>query len=101
MIVYIVYNYLGRMNEKIIGFSIAIVLVFSLFKVLEMKYIDRDERALKLFIRDAVYVFLSSLAVLFVYFQFEKNIQEFFCFLTNSKNIVPNTTQIFTDDPGF
>ena len=89
------------MFERIIGFAIAIVLVFTLLKIVEMRYIEREFRSLKLFIRDAVYVFIASLAVLFVYFRFEKNIHEFFCFMTDSKVLVPNSTQVFTDEPSF
>lgn len=89
------------MFERIIGFAVAIVLVFTLLKIVEMRYIEREFRSLKLFIRDAVYVFAASLAVLYLYFRFEKNIHEFFCFITDSKVLVPNTTQVFTDEPGF
>ena len=89
------------MSERGIGFAIAIVLVFTLFKIVEMRYIEREFRSLKFFIRDAVYVLAASLAVLYVYFRFEKNIQEFFCFMTDSKVLVANTTQIFTDEPSF
>jgi len=89
------------MFERTIGFAIAIVLCFTLLKFVEMRYIEREFRSLKLFIRDAVYVFVASLAVLYLYFRFEKNIQEFFCFITDSKVLVPNTTQVFTDEPSF
>lgn len=89
------------MFERIIGFAIAIVLVFTILKIVEMRYIEREFRSLKFFIRDAVYVLVASLAVLYLYFRFEKNIHEFFCFITDSKVLVPNTTQIFTDEPSF
>ena len=89
------------MFERIIGFAIAIVLVFTLFKIVEMRYIEREVRSLKFFIRDAVYVLAASLAVLYLYFRFEKSIHEFFCFMTDSKVLIPNTTQIFTDEPSF
>lgn len=89
------------MLERILGFAIAIVLVFTILKFVEMRYIEREFRSLKLFIRDAVYVLVSSLAVLYLYFRFEKNIHEFYCFMTNSKVLVPNATQVFTDEPTF
>lgn len=87
--------------EKIILFAILITFVFSLLKYVEMTYLDKERRSMKIFVRDAIYVFSSSLAVLYIVFQCEKQLLEFFHFITDSKETSPIITQIFTDDPGF
>ena len=88
--------------EFMIMLAVAVVIVFTGLKFVEMYYIDKDKRALKLYIRDAVYVFVSSFAVLYVYGTYEKTILDFFYFITNTKNISSVTqTPIFTGEPGF
>jgi len=88
--------------EIMIALSVILVIVFTGLKWVEMQYIDKDDRAIKLFIRDAAYIFLSSLTVLYVYTTYEKNVLDFFFFITDTKNIAtPIQTPIFTGEPEF
>lgn len=97
------YFYLGKMTiEIMILLSISIVIVFTGVKFVEMQYIDKNVRPLKLYIRDAVYVFISSIGILYVFGTYEKHVLDFFFFITNTKNIAtPTQTPIFTGEPGF
>lgn len=88
--------------EIMIVLSLLVVLFFTGLKFVEMVYIDKDRRALKLFIRDAVYIFVATGAVLYLFSNYEKHIMDFFFFITNTKNVVPVAqTPIFTGEPGF
>ena len=51
--------------EFMMVLSVLVMIVFTGMKFVETVYIDKEQRALKLYIRDAFYVFLSSLAVLY------------------------------------
>ena len=88
--------------EFMMVLSVLVMIVFTGMKFVETVYIDKEQRALKLYIRDAFYVFLSSLAVLYLYGTYEKPLVDFFFFVTNTKNIAsPIQTLIFTGEPGF
>lgn len=88
--------------ELMIGLALVVVIAFTGFKVVETVYIDKEKRAMKLYIRDALYVFLSAFAVIFLYNTNEKHILDFFYFLTDTKNVaIPEKTPIFVGEPGF
>jgi len=81
--------------------AIITTVLFSLFKFLEMKYLDKQIKPLKVFIRDAFMVFVSSLVGVYVFSLFGDSFQEFFNIVTESKTLNSATTQVFTDVPGF
>jgi hypothetical protein len=87
--------------EKVFLISIIITFVFCLFKFIEMKYLDKDFKPLKIMVRDATYVFISSLCATFIYFTMDGNISDFLNVLTDTKTLNTGATQIFTDEPGF
>lgn len=88
--------------EFMMMLSLSIVVVFTGVKFIEMRYIDKDTRALKMYIRDAVYVFISSISILYLYGTYEKQVLDFFFFITNTQNVgTPILTPIFTGEPGF
>lgn len=66
-----------------------------------MKYLDKEIKPLKFFIRDAVLVFMSSLAGSYIYFQMNGSLTEFIGTITDNKVLNGATTQIFTEAPGF
>jgi len=66
-----------------------------------MKYIDKEMKPMKLFIRDAIIVFISTLLCCYVFFSYDSYITDFFNVVTDSKVINPANTQVFTDVPGF
>ena len=88
------------MEQFLIPAIIATVL-FSFFKFLEMKYLDKQIKPLKTVIRDAFMVFVSTLVAIYVFSLFGSSLQEFFNIVTESKTLNTATTQVFTDIPGF
>jgi len=55
-------------------FSSVISIIYLVFKYLEMKLITKDIKPIKLIIRDALIVFISSISGFFVLSQFENNV---------------------------
>jgi len=66
-----------------------------------MKFIDKEMKPLKMYVRDAIIVMICSLASTFLYFSLDSNVAEFFNVVTDNKVVTPTNTQIFTDEPGF
>jgi len=60
--------------ENIFMFSSVISIIYLVFKYLEMKLITKDIKPIKLIIRDALIVFISSISGFFVLSQFENNV---------------------------
>jgi hypothetical protein len=87
--------------EKVILISILITFLFCLFKFIEMKYLDKDFKPLKIFVRDSIYVLISSFVATFFYYQMDGKITDFLNVLTDTKTLNTGTTEIFTDEPGF
>lgn len=87
--------------EKILIFAISITILFCVLKFMEMKYIDKEIKPLKFFIRDAIMVFTSSFLCVYVLLQYDKNITDLFAVVTDTKVFSPDTTTIFTGEPGF
>jgi len=87
--------------EKLFGISILITILFCLVKFIEMKYIQKEWKPLKLLVRDAFLVFICSIISLFVYFQLNGTIHDFFNVVTETKVLNPSTTQVFTGEPEF
>lgn len=87
--------------EKLLIIACIITFIFSIFKVVEMKYVSKQWTPLKYVIRDAVMVFGSAFTGLFVFFQINGSINDFLNVVTEGKALNLNTTQIFTDEPGF
>ena len=87
--------------EKVLIFAISITILFCILKFLEMKYIDREIKPLKYFVRDAIMVFSSSILCVYVLLHYDKNITDLFAVVTETKVFSPDTTTVFTGEPGF
>ena len=87
--------------EKMFILSIIVTCLFVFIKVLEMKFVDKEWKPLKIIIRDAVIVFVSSLVGGFLLFQVDSSVTDFLNVVTENKSFNMSATQIFTDDPGF
>lgn len=87
--------------EKVFIISILITIFYCAYRFIEMKFIDKQLKPLKIIVRDAIIVFLCSMLACYMFFYLESYITGFFNVITDSKTINPATTQIFTDDPGF
>lgn len=75
--------------------------IFFVFRILEMKYIDKEWMPMKYVVRDIFIVFIAALTGAVSYFHMEVGLLEFFSVVTDNGEIAPIATQIFTDEPGF
>jgi nitrogen fixation/metabolism regulation signal transduction histidine kinase len=89
--------------EQVFIIAISTVILFSIIKILETKYLDKsgEKKPLKLLVRDILIVFASAIAACFAYFMFQNQIRDFFNIVTETTTLNTATTQIFTDAPGF
>ena len=88
--------------EQVFILAISITLLFFVLKIIEMKYLDKEVKPFKLIFRDTIIVFVSSIASSFVYFYFNKQINDFFHIITATQILSTEAnTPVFTDEPGF
>jgi hypothetical protein len=87
--------------EKEFILAAFVTLMFSILKFVEMKYVDKEIKPMKLFVRDSIIVFICTLLSSYLFFSFDGYITDFFNVVTDSKVINPANTQVFTDVPGF
>ena len=80
------------MNTFVVAGIISVV--FLIAKFIEMRFVDKESKPLKLLIRDSLLVFVSVLFGLFVIDQLKPVIQE------GGASAVVNPT-VFVDNPGF
>jgi len=84
-------------------FLIAVVstLLFLIIKFVEMKYLDEEMKPMKVIVRDAVIVFVSSIVASYGFVYSNSSINDFLNVITENKTMNMDSTQIFTDNPGF
>lgn len=87
--------------EKIFTVAVLVTFLFCLVKFVEMKFIEKELKPLKVVVRDALIVFLCSGVGAFMYFHLDGNIADFLNVVTDTKTLNTSATQIFTDEPGF
>jgi len=87
--------------ENIFIVSFLVMVFFTGFKFFESKYLEKDEKPLKVLVRDAIIVFVCSVIACFIFFNCEGYINDFFNAVTETKVLNAQNTQIFTDAPGF
>jgi hypothetical protein len=78
--------------ENIFVVAAIISITFLLAKFLEMRYIEKESKPLKLLIRDAFLVYFSVIIANFVIDQINPVIKG---------GKAPKITPVFTDNPGF
>jgi hypothetical protein len=87
--------------EKVCINGFLVTFLFCLFKIFEMKYVDKEWKPLKIIVREAIIVFVCASMASFIFFHLEDSISDFLNVVTQSKSFNPNATQIFTDAPDF
>jgi len=87
--------------EQIVLLSFLITVLFCVFKVVEMKYLEKEDKPLKFLVRDAIVVFICSLLATFLFENMEHHLNDFFNVVTETTVLHANNTQVFTDTPGF
>jgi hypothetical protein len=78
--------------ENIYFFAGIIALIYGIFKFIEMRFVDKDARPLKLFVRDTLFVYISVIAANFAFDQ-----------LGDSTTLITGggDTVVFTNNPAF
>jgi hypothetical protein len=87
--------------EKVFTVAVLVTFLFCLAKFVEMKFVEKELKPLKVVVRDALIVFFCAVAGSFVYFHLDGNIADFLNIVTDTKTLNTSATQIFTDEPGF
>jgi len=87
--------------QKSIILSIIITCLFVIVKILEMKFVDKEWKPIKVIIRDAVVVFVCCMVGSFMLFNADSSITDFLNIVTDNKSFNMSATEIFTDAPGF
>ena len=89
--------------ENMLIVAIVTTLIFCAMKFIETRFIDKQKemKPLKYFVRDMVFVFVSSLIAGFIFFNANRQISEFVNTITDTKVIPDGQAQVFTDAPGF
>ena len=78
------------MGQSVFIIAGMISLIYLIIKYLEMKFIVKEPKPVKIMIRDTIIVYLSIVSGNFVLEQFG-----------GEKPIVSNAPEIFTNEPGF
>lgn len=89
------------MLDKIVTFSFSATLAFCIFKFIEMKWVNKEVKPLKYFVRDVLLVFISCLCGAFVLYNLGDNISELMNTVTETTIIPTGQLEIFTETPGF
>ena len=87
--------------EKAFILSLFITGVFFVSKIIDMKYISKEWKPIKNLIRESLFVFISSIISVVVFFLTNGKMSEFFDILTENKTLKPSATEVFTGEPGF
>jgi len=87
--------------EKALFMSVAIGVVYSIIKYLEMRYLEQKMKPLRENVRDVLMVFGSSFVCTFVFIYYQTKIDDFVAVVTNTNILKSENTQVFTGVPGF
>lgn len=81
--------------ENIFIVAAVIAIIFLLTKFLEMRFVDKENKPIKLLFRDALLVYFSVICGYFILEQFKTNLQ-------NGGGLASaSITPVFTDNPAF
>jgi len=77
------------MTQSIFVAGVAIAIVYLLFRFIEMRFVLKEKKPIKVLIRDTLMVYLSVVIGNFILTQF------------SSSMVVSKTPEVFTGAPGF
>lgn len=84
--------------EKPIIITITISVLFFFAKLIEMKFVEKENKPMKFIIRDTILVLLCAFIPIMIFFQASGPVAEM---LGTGDFTASAPTQIFTDVPGF
>lgn len=80
--------------DNIFIIATVISVIFLIVKFIEMRYVEKDSKPLKLLIRDALLVYFSVVVGYFI-------LQQLKPIITDGDKLSGGTTPAFTDNPNF
>jgi len=87
--------------EKIIFFSLVVTIIFITFKMIEMKYIEKEWAPIKTLVRDTLMVFSSSFLGATILLKSGNSVTQLFNVITDTKINPTANASVFTDNPNF
>ena len=87
--------------EKAFILSLVITVVYVVSKLIDMKYISKEWKPMRTVMRESLFVLVSSILSVVVFFLTNGKMSDFFDILTESKTLKPSATEVFTGEPGF
>jgi len=87
--------------EKAFILSLVITVVYFVSKLIDMKYISKEWKPMRTVMRESLFVLVSSILSVVVFFITNGKMSDFFDILTESKTLKPSATEVFTGEPGF
>ena len=87
--------------ENLFLIAVFATFLFLAIKILEMKYLEKEMKPIKLIVRDGVIVFVSTILASYGYHYYNGSVTDFLNVITENKVMNADATQIFTDSPGF
>ena len=87
--------------EKEIAFSLLVSIFYGIFKFIEMKYIEKEWKPVKLIVRDVIMVMISSFVGAIIFVQYHQSFSNFFSVITDNVMLDTSNTKVYTDSPSF
>jgi len=87
--------------ENLFLIAMFATILFLLIKFIEMKYLEKEMKPMKVVVRDGLIVFVSTVVASYGFHYSNSSISDFFNVITENKVMNAEATQIFTDNPGF
>ena len=87
--------------ENLFLIAMFATILFLLIKFIEMKYLEKEMKPMKVIVRDGLIVFVSAILASYGFHYSNSSISDFFNVITENKVMNADATQIFTDTPGF
>lgn len=87
--------------ENLFLFAIFTTILYVFMKFIEMKYLDKEFKPMKVVIRDALLVFGCSLLGAYGFFSSNTSFSDLLNIVTENKTLKLENAQIFTDAPNF
>ena len=87
--------------EKELAFAIITTVLYVILRCLEMKYIEKEWKPVKLVVRDLLMVFISALFSAFIFVNYHQSFSNFFSVLTDTAMMDSSNMKVYTGEPGF
>ena len=87
--------------EKEFAFAVITTLFYVILRFLEMKYIEKEWKPIRLLIRDVIIVFVSALASSYIFVNYHQSFSNFFNVITDTAMMDSSNMKVYTGEPGF